>query len=253
MKLQHAVLLAGLLSTPALADVTEELTWSFELADKGRISLENINGDVQVTGGEGSQVEIIALKRAGTQEYLDGIEIDIEQSANAIRIETRHPNSGIKSMFNWGKDSSGSVHYTLSVPASANLDGIESVNGDVSIEGVDGLVRAATVNGAVTVTDIASDANLETVNGSVNASFRRLDGQQKANCESVNGRVTVTLPNNASASVTAETINGGIDGSDFGLKANKGFVGRDLEGEIGGGSARLSLDTVNGSIKIRSD
>ena len=251
MQLRHVFLLAGLFSATALADVSEELTWSFELADGGRIVLENINGDVEVTGGDGKQVEIIAVKRAGSQEYLDGIEIEIEHSADTIRIETRHPDSGIKRMFSWGGDGSGSVHYTLKVPAGANLDGVESVNGDVSIAGVDGVIRAGTVNGAVTVSDIASDANLETVNGSVNASFRRLGGQQKANCESVNGKVTVTLPADTSASVTAETINGGINGDDFGLKVNKGFIGRDLEGEIGDGSARLSLDTVNGAIKIR--
>ena len=63
----------------------------------------------------------------------------------------------------------------------------------------------------------------------------------------------INLPHDANASVTAETINGGIDGSDFGLKANKGFVGRDLEGDIGDGSARLALSTVNGAIKIRSN
>lgn len=75
---------------------------------------------------------------------------------------------------------------------------------------------------------------------------------QKAHLDTVNGRLTVILPANASAHVNAETINGGIDASDFGLQANKGFVGRDLSGDIGDGSARLSMDTVNGSVKIRS-
>jgi hypothetical protein len=46
-------------------------------------------------------------------------------------------------------------------------------------------------------------------------------------------------------------VNGSIDAEDFGLEPEKGFVGRDLAGEIGGGDARISLDTVNGSIKIR--
>ena len=63
----------------------------------------------------------------------------------------------------------------------------------------------------------------------------------------------VNLPTDANTSVSAETINGGIDGSDFGLKTSKGFIGRDLEGDIGDGSARLALSTVNGAIKIRSN
>ncbi len=55
----------------------------------------------------------------------------------------------------------------------------------------------------------------------------------------------------ASARVVAETVNGSIDADDFGLEVEKGFVGRDLDGEIGGGDARISLDTVNGSIRIK--
>lgn len=254
MKLTNAFFLAGLLSAPALADVSEELTWSYELQAGGRITLENINGDIELTGGAVDRVEITAVKRADSQEYLDQIQIEIEHSPDAIRIETKHPDSGgLRRLFSWGDHGSGSVHFVLSVPASANLDGIESINGDVAIAGVDGIVKAGTVNGEVRVEGIAADAEVETVNGSVNAGFRRLEGQQKASCESVNGKVVVSVPEGASVSVTAETINGGIDGSDFGLKADKGFVGRDLNGEIGNGSARLSLSTVNGSIKLRKD
>jgi DUF4097 and DUF4098 domain-containing protein YvlB len=245
------LMILGLLSVPAFADYTEELNWTFELNEGGRISLENVNGNVEVTGVSGNTVEIIALKKAGTEEYLENLEILIEDSPDAIHIETDHPDSGIKGMFNWGKDSSGSVHFTLRVPASANLDEIESVNGDISIEGVSGTVRAGAVNGEIRASGLMGDANLETVNGSVDATFEKFGAGQKANCESVNGRLTVNLPADADVSVTAETINGGIDGSDFGLKVDKGFVGRDLAGDIGSGGGRLSMDTVNGAIKIR--
>ena len=245
------LMVLGFMAGSAMADYTEELNWTFELSEGGRISLENINGNVEVTGTTGNTVEIIALKKAGTEEYLENLEILIEDSPDAIHIETDHPDSGIKGMFNWGKDSSGSVHFTLRVPASANLDEIESVNGDISIQGVNGIVRAGAVNGEVRASGLMGDANLETVNGSVDATFEKFGAGQKVNCESVNGRITVSLPEDADVSVTAETINGGIDGSDFGQKVDKGFVGRDLAGDSGSGGGRLSMDTVNGAIKIR--
>ena len=53
--------------------------------------------------------------------------------------------------------------------------------------------------------------------------------------------------------ISADTLNGGINARDFGLETDKGFVGSDLNGSIGSGSARLNVDTVNGSIKIRSN
>jgi len=253
MNFRIAFFAVALIANTALADYTEEKTWTFQLDPGGRISLENINGDVEVNGISGNTVEVLAVKKAGSEAYLAKMEIVIDAKPGAIRIETRHPNSGIKGMFNWGQDNSGSVRYTLSVPTHAVLDEIESVNGNVSIAGVDGLVKASTVNGEVSASGLLSDASLETVNGGIEARFDRLQDGQKASCESVNGRVVVYLPADADAAVSAETINGGIDGADFGLKVDKGFVGRELEGDIGSGSARLSLSTVNGSIKIRKN
>jgi hypothetical protein len=47
-------------------------------------------------------------------------------------------------------------------------------------------------------------------------------------------------------------MNGGINADDFGLEVDEGgFVGKDLNGNIGSGEARVDLDTVNGGIRIR--
>lgn len=253
MNLRPLFAMAALLAASGVsADVTEELNFSYPINAGGRISVDNINGDVTVIGGNGSTVEIVAFKKAGNQDYLDGIEIIIDHSPNSIRIETDHPDrSGVGNWFKRG-ESSGSVTYTLRVPADVTLDTIESVNGDVEISGVTGLVKASTVNGDVSASDLVGNASIDTVNGTVEATFARFDGTQKADCETVNGRLFINLPTDADARVSAETINGGIDGSDFGLHTNKGFVGRDLDGAIGSGSARLDLNTVNGAIKIRS-
>ena len=251
MSFRSIVFSAAMLASAVVhADVTEEVTFTYGLDHGGRISLENINGNVTVTGVPGTEVEIIAVKKAGTQDYLDKIEILIDHSGDALRIETDHPD---RSIFSWGGDSSGSVTYTLRVPQDANLDTIESVNGDLTISGVSGIVKASTVNGRIEAGDLSSNARIETVNGSVEARFASFGGQQRADCETVNGRMVVYLPAGANARISAETINGGIDGSDFGLKTNKGFVGRDLDGSIGNGSGRLALSTVNGAIKIKSD
>jgi len=240
MNLRPLFAAAALLAASGVsADVTEELNFSYPINEGGRISVDNVNGDVTVIGGSGAMVEITAIKRAGSQAYLDGLQITIRNTDDAIRIETDHP------------ERSG-MSYTVRVPAHVNLDAIESVNGDLNISGVSGIVRASTVNGSINAADLISDAGIDTVNGAVEVSFARFGGAQKADCETVNGRLTINLPGDADARVQAETINGGIDASDFGLATNKGFVGRDLEGAIGAGSARLELSTVNGAIKVRS-
>jgi DUF4097 and DUF4098 domain-containing protein YvlB len=66
----------------------------------------------------------------------------------------------------------------------------------------------------------------------------------------VNGPVHVELPADASAEVTASTINGDID-SDFPLTVSGRHGPRHARGTLGSGGRRLSLNTVNGEIELR--
>jgi DUF4097 and DUF4098 domain-containing protein YvlB len=239
-----------LLSAVATADVKETEQFSFDISEGGRLSLENINGEITVTGGSGSTIEVTARKKAGSQDYLDDMKVVVDASSDYVRIETKHP----KSKGGWrvfGNDNSGSVSYEVTVPANIDLDTISTVNGSVTISAVSGTVKAETVNGDLDTSDLSSNVSLETVNGSIEARFDRLDGDQRVSAEAVNGKITLKLPSDASARINAETVNGSIDGDDFGLEVEKGFVGRDMDGEIGNGDARISLDTVNGSIRIK--
>jgi len=239
-----------LLASVAIADVKETEEFTFDIVTGGRLSLENVNGGITIVGGSSDQVEIIAHKKAGNQEYMDDMKIVIDDEPDYIRIETRHPKSQNR-WLNWGNDDSGSVSYELKVPSNINLDTISTVNGGVRISNVKGAVKAETVNGDLETSELTSDVNLETVNGSIEAVFDSLNGDQRVSAEAVNGKIVLRLPADASARINAETVNGSIDADDFGLEPEKGFVGRDLSGEIGGGDARISLDTVNGSIRIK--
>jgi len=227
----------------------ETETFTYELDEGGRISLENVNGNVSVNGGSGNTVTITAEKRADNQDDLDKLTIKIKADSSAIRIETVHE----KSESRWfGSNNSGQVTYTLTVPASANIDTISTINGDVDVEGVSGTVNAESVNGDLDLKGLLGDADLETTNGRIKASFDRMGGSQRVSADTVNGQITIVLPENASARVSAEVLNGGIDADDFGLEAEKGgFVGKDLNGSIGGGEARIDLDTVNGGIRVK--
>jgi len=240
---------ALLVSTSLSAKLSEEETYSYTLSEGGSLSVSNVNGSITITGGSGNSVEIIAIKKADSQDVLDGIEIKISQAGNEIVIETDLPDSG--KWFNRGGNS-GQVTYQIITPAATNLNLIETVNGEVDISGVSGNVVAETVNGSLDLVDLAADASMETVNGSVNASFAALAGKQNVKAATVNGRITLVLPADADVDINADTLNGSINARAFDLETEKGFVGSDLNGKIGNGSARLNLDTVNGSIKVLS-
>lgn len=249
MKNRAFAFVITLLATGSLfASVTEEETFSFKLDDGGRFSLSNVNGSVVVTGGGGDSVEIIAIKKADSQKDLEKIKIEISHSADEIVVETELGESN--RWYSRGSNS-GSVKYEVIVPVATRLDSVETVNGSVNISGVSGEVVAESVNGDLEISGLAGDVGLSTVNGSIEAGFSRLEDEQSVKVETVNGRVTIYLPQNADVDINADTLNGGINAKDFGLKTDKGFVGSDLNGKIGDGGARLNIDTVNGSIKIR--
>lgn len=239
---------ALLVSGNLIASVTEEETFSFKLDDGGRFSVSNVNGSITVTGGSGDSIEIVAIKKADNQEDLDQIEIVISNSASEVSIETELGESN-----GWWShsDGSGRVTYKIMVPSATTLDSIETVNGDVYISGVSGKVVAESVNGDLEISNLVGDVRLATVNGGIDADFDKLEGDQSVKAETVNGRVTITLPDDADCEISADTLNGGINARDFGLETKKGFVGSDLNGKIGTGSARLNIDTVNGGIKIK--
>ena len=248
MKIRTMFLSVALLaSVTANAKVTKEETYIFEISDGGTLSVSNVNGSITLTGGNYDEIEVLAIKSADSQKALDKIEIKINQSSDSVEIETDL--SGSKRWFNFGGDD-GQVTYEIKVPAGLELDAIETVNGSVEISGVSGDVHAESVNGNLELDDLAGDVQMETVNGSITASFAVLGGQQRVKGSTVNGRMTLHLPSDADVDVSADTLNGSIQAKDFDLEAEKGFVGSDLNGEIGSGSARLNLDTVNGSIKI---
>ena len=125
------------------AAIDEEYAETFAFAAGGRVSLDNINGDVEITAWDSAEVKVEYTKRARTQEGIDRMEVSIDASASRIHIETDYRESGRR----WFGDSSGEVEYRLWVPRDAHLDEIELVNGRLEIRGVAGDVAASLVNG----------------------------------------------------------------------------------------------------------
>lgn len=243
-----SMLLLAVLPWTAAA-VEEDYAETFALAAGGRVSLDNVNGHVEIQGWDGAGVKVEYTKRARSREGLNRMEVRIDASEHRIHIETDYKRSDS----GFWRDSGGEVDYRLRVPRAARLDGIELVNGDLEIRGVDGDVNASLVNGDLTASGLGGDLDLETVNGTLEVTLDKLRANGDVSLESVNGRIEVVLPRGANADISAETVHGHIR-NDFGLdeKRERYGVGRSLKGSIGAGGARIDLETVNGSIEIRS-
>lgn len=232
-------------------ELTEEFHQVYALTPTGRISIANINGDVHINAWDSNQVKVDAVKRAYSPQRLSEVTIEVNNTADSVGIKTKYPERNQTFSNRNREDNPASVEYTLTVPRGARLDGAELVNGSLDIEGVQGDVRASLVNGEVKANGLSGEVKFSAVNGAMEVNVTGLAASKAINLSSVNGSIVLVVPSGASAQVRANTIHGKIT-NDFGLTVDEGqYVGRSLEGQIGSGGPRISLNNVNGSITIK--
>lgn len=234
--------LAGAVSLPANGIFTEESSHVYTLLARGRVSLENINGDVHIHAWNRNEVRVEAVKTATSRGLLSDATVLVDSSPEAIQIRTRYGDGA--------NANPGRVEFTVTVPRDARLDEIKLINGAVDIEGVTGAVNASSVNGPVRAKSIAGDARLSTVNGKVEATFDYLGDSRSISINSVNGSIMLSIPYDAQAEFNARNITGGID-NDFGIPVNSDLsAGTKLHGILKGGGTYIHLSNINGEICI---
>jgi len=236
-----ATAFALLAALPAIASVTQEFHRTVPLSADGRVSLNNINGDVEITGWARNEVQIDALKTAPDQQRLDNMQIQVNSTSNSVEIETRYP-----AHLN---NNAGSIHYTLHVPQNARIDKVSLVNGSLEVQKLSGEVNASLVNGKLRASDLEGTADLATVNGTLEADYSSLNNVREIALKSVNGSIDLRLPQSPNAEVSANSVNGGIS-TDFPLTVKGHFVGKSMSGTLGSGGMKIELNNVNGSIHI---
>jgi DUF4097 and DUF4098 domain-containing protein YvlB len=234
-------------------ELTEEFHQSYPLSSTGRVSIQNINGDVRIAVWDQNEVKVDAVKKSYQREQLDEAKIEVVNTADSVRIKTQYPerHQTFNDEGSRRHNISVTVEYTLTIPRKAQLDSAELVNASLDIEGAEGDVKAACVNGRIKANGLMGEVRLSTVNGGIEATIARLDEGKGVSLNSVNGNIVLIIPGNASAQVKANTIHGAIT-NDFGLQVNDGeYVGHDLSGQIGSGGTRVRLNNVNGPITIK--
>jgi DUF4097 and DUF4098 domain-containing protein YvlB len=231
------------LASGAPAAVTETFKQSYPLEPTGTVSLDNVNGDIDIVGWDKAEVALEAEKKGKTDADLAKVSLEIDATPAKLTIKTKYAKMG------WFGSIHASVRYKLMVPAGARLEKIDSVNSAITVAGVRGSVNLDTVNGSIRATGLAGDARLDSVNGSLEAEFVSVERVQKVKLDSVNGSAEVTLPKGASARIDAGSVNGRVN-VDQPIRLTKSHR-RSLAGQIGAGGPEISLETVNGSIAIK--
>jgi DUF4097 and DUF4098 domain-containing protein YvlB len=257
---------------------TENFSYSYSLKPGGRLSIENLNGSVELLGWDKDTVEITGTKYAATEDLLRSLKIDIQESPNSLSIRTIRP-SGIRG--NLG------AKYRLHVPRRVELERINSSNGHVEARDIEGQARIRTSNAAVRVMNTKGLLDIETSNGSIDVSDHtgaitghtsnarvsvdlanpeqgrpiRLESsngginlklrsfnENSVRLSTSNASITLGLPDSAGAQLRANTSNGHISSD---LPVDGTIAKSHADGRIGKGGPSVELSTSNGSITLQ--
>jgi DUF4097 and DUF4098 domain-containing protein YvlB len=219
---------------------TADFHHSYPLKPGGRLSIDNQNGSIEVSGWDEQTVEIAGEKFANSEQLLEQIKIDISATPDSVTIRTIRPEV---------RRGSSGAKYVIKVPRQTRLDRVVSTNGhlraqdiqaDAELKTSNGAIRvydlggelaASTTNGSVEVTGVTGGAELKTTNGRIRAEEVR--GSLEAS--TTNGSIAVELvkpePNRP---IRLSTTNGSVDARFSELNSND-----------------LRASTTNGSITVR--
>lgn len=251
-------LIVSALAVGAIATATaQDFNWHGRIAAGKRLEVKGVNGDVRAVLASGAEAVVNARKHARRSDP-DEVEIKVVESDEGVTICALYPTSRRAHRENtcepgdrWHSSTDNNdvvVDFEVEVPAGIQFNG-QTVNGQMSAEGLKGDVRASSVNGSVKVSTTGL-AEASTVNGSVYAEMGRADWSNDLEFSTVNGGITLILPGKLDTDVRATTVNGDIE-SDYPLMISGKFGPRRLRGTIGAGGRGLMLSTVNGEIRLK--
>jgi hypothetical protein len=240
----------------ALAQTGDAFQWSGVVAPGKTLEIRGVNGDVEVTAATGAAAEVRADKK-GEDDDPRQVRVEVVEDAQGVLVCAVYPSSRDDRPNTCRRDGRGQrtrdndvrVDFEVKVPVGVRLVA-KTVNGDVDATGIRADAEVATVNGKVRVASTGT-VSAHTVNGSIEATMGRERWTGELEFHTVNGSITLRMPAGTGAVIEGKTVNGGLE-SDFPLtiEANQGWGPRRFEGRIGEGGGTISIETVNGSIRL---
>jgi len=233
----------------AAGKAQDEWTRSYPLTASGRLEIINVNGKITAESTDGSAVEIRAERSAkaasdeSAKELLGKLEMREEVGENRVRVEVRAPR--------WSGPGGHEIKWTIKVPRGVAVD-LRTVNGGVKMTGLEGELRARSTNGGITGEGlVATSVDAAVTNGGIEIELAKAVSAGSFDLEAVNGGVSIVLPPDSRADISGRCVNGGITAaSELGLETVGEQTRRRLDAKLNGGGAKVSLETVNGGVRI---
>ncbi len=236
------------------SDQEADFVWRGEVEIGQTLQIKGVNGDIIAERAAGAEIEVRAEKRA-RRSNVNEVRIEVVEHAEGVTLCAVYPSSrGRENTCRSGSGGGNSIRnndvrvtFYVSVPENVSFEG-RTVNGDVEVHDLASDVSASSVNGDIEISTTGF-AEASTVNGSIDAAMERYDIEAGLSFSTVNGSISLDLPDDVDADLDARWLNGRLQ-TDLPFE-RIGRVSRfSAKGVLGDGGPELNVTTVNGSIHV---
>lgn len=213
-------------------------------------------GDLNIEGtvsGDSPEFNVEAIftdtsrKPKNINNFLNYMSFELKEKK--LYIETRKP-----------KDFE-SIDLNLKIPADLFIEITLKKGGNISVYNFLNGTEINSLNGSVTLEGISEYAIVNATNGEIKASFDKINSNQPISLVTLNGGVTVKIPEKSKRDLRLISRKNGYIESDFDLDTEETMVNLNQKryakqaiinrGKINGGGSLLFLSTENGPIAIK--
>ena len=231
--------------------VEETFDRLYTIEPSAKITIQSGDGAVLVYGSNVSEMQVQAVKKAYSQARLRQIGIDVSTKPGSVSITTKFPPKPKWGLF----DRSGTVDYTIVVPATVTISGLELHAGEILVDGMRGaMTRARLGEGRVFARNCFTNLDVGVRRGNLIVSYDWWEESRfSAEANVAAGNVWMYFPGDAAFHLLAEAAQGKIV-SDFettALEATASAADMKTDTRVNGGSgATMKIRVDKGNIKI---
>ncbi len=225
----------------------EEYRRSFAFDPGGIVSLQNGDGDIQISGWSEPRVEVRAW-RSDTDR--DRVRIyAMKDLAPEVRAGLEDGRLDIRSGEPDNDEGDGSaVDFAVNVPESVFLESIENDRGDIRISGIYGKIGIESGEGDVRIENFSGSLRAALDQGAIDTEALDLRPDDEIRITVRGGNIVLRLEASASAAIDADAPKGKIS-SDFNMGEDP--AGTRVSFRTGGEKgATIVLEALDGDIRI---
>ena len=235
-------------SNTVLEEIVEQV---YTIEPGANVSIENRDGAVLIYGSDRNELQVRAVKKAYSRERLNQIAVDVSIKSGTVSVSTKFPPQP-----KWAlSDRSGTVDYTIVLPASVGICVLDLNAGEVLLDSMPGReARVRLGDGRIFARNCFTNLDLTMNRGTLTLSYDWWEEEKfSAQANVGQGNAWVFLPTDAAFHLVAHAAHGKIanDFNNVPVSANSSARGMNIDQIInGGGSATIQIRVDKGNMKI---